>query len=309
MSRTLVPLALLLIALSIPLASVRGDEPAKPVLTKTGSGTLDLSGTPGEPPMQGTYSGTTTLSAGTLQIGAPLASGATLTPASGITVNNGVSTTFSGVIGDPTLVPAVPAASLGAVSLGTAAASCARPGKVFYLITEGAGLGDNVHSVPCTGNETVLDAVSLINGLSQVSSTKMWIARPSSTDHDKSTILPINWEDISRHGINTTNYTLQPGDRLVFGEDPLVTRANLLSKKTSIVERLMGITGLTTSTVGGLNSTPGGAGVVKDLVQKGYFTDDEEMKRLVLEIIALQEQESKKAGAKPAAELVPAPGR
>ncbi len=32
--------------------------------------------------------------------------------------------------------------------------------KVFYVITQGAGLGDNVRRVPITGNETVLDALS-----------------------------------------------------------------------------------------------------------------------------------------------------
>ena len=51
--------------------------------------------------------------------------------------------------------------------------------KVFYVITEGAGLGDNVRRVPITGNETVLDALSAVNGLSQVSSTQIWVARPA----------------------------------------------------------------------------------------------------------------------------------
>ena len=43
--------------------------------------------------------------------------------------------------------------------------------KVFYVITQGAGLGDNVRRVPVTGNDTVLDALSMVNGLSPVSST------------------------------------------------------------------------------------------------------------------------------------------
>ena len=48
--------------------------------------------------------------------------------------------------------------------------------KVYYVITEGAGMGDNVLSVPVTGNETVLDAVGQIQGLSQLSSKNIWIA-------------------------------------------------------------------------------------------------------------------------------------
>ncbi|MBM4059390.1 MAG: hypothetical protein FJ275_14320, partial [Planctomycetes bacterium] len=38
--------------------------------------------------------------------------------------------------------------------------------KVYYVITEGAGFGDNIARFPVTGNETVLDAISQINGLS-----------------------------------------------------------------------------------------------------------------------------------------------
>ena len=51
--------------------------------------------------------------------------------------------------------------------------------KVFYVITEGAGMGDDVRRIPITGNETVLDAISSVNGLSQVSSAHVWVARPA----------------------------------------------------------------------------------------------------------------------------------
>ena len=51
--------------------------------------------------------------------------------------------------------------------------------KAYYIITEGAGLGDNVVRVPVTGNETLLDAVSQVRGLSQLSTKQIHIARPS----------------------------------------------------------------------------------------------------------------------------------
>jgi AsmA protein len=51
--------------------------------------------------------------------------------------------------------------------------------KNYYVITQGAGLGDGVTRFPVTGNETVLDAVSSIGGLSQLSSRRMWISRPA----------------------------------------------------------------------------------------------------------------------------------
>jgi protein involved in polysaccharide export with SLBB domain len=48
--------------------------------------------------------------------------------------------------------------------------------KTYYIITEGSGQGDNVVRVPVTGNETVLDAISQIQGLSQLSSKNIWVA-------------------------------------------------------------------------------------------------------------------------------------
>ena len=51
--------------------------------------------------------------------------------------------------------------------------------KVYYVITQGAGQGDSVRRLPITGNETVLDAISQVNGLSQLSKKKIWIARPA----------------------------------------------------------------------------------------------------------------------------------
>ena len=51
--------------------------------------------------------------------------------------------------------------------------------KVYYVITEGAGFGDNIQRFPITGNETVLDAISQVQGLSRLSSKNIWIARPA----------------------------------------------------------------------------------------------------------------------------------
>ena len=99
------------------------------------------------------------------------------------------------------------------------------------MITQGAGLGDSVRRLPVTGNETVLDAISQTNGLSQVSSKKIWIARPSASDPEKAKILPVDWDGITDRGATATNYQIFPGDRIYIGEDPLVTRSNLLSRR------------------------------------------------------------------------------
>lgn len=44
--------------------------------------------------------------------------------------------------------------------------------RVYYVVTQGAGLGDQVLQFPITGNETALDAVSQVQGLSATSSTR-----------------------------------------------------------------------------------------------------------------------------------------
>ena len=71
--------------------------------------------------------------------------------------------------------------------------------KVYYVVTQGAGMGDGLYRFPVTGNETVLDAISQINGLQQVSSKKIWIARPTQ-GCEQVQILPVSWEAITSPG-------------------------------------------------------------------------------------------------------------
>ena len=121
--------------------------------------------------------------------------------------------------------------------------------KVYYIITEGAGLGDNVVRVPVTGNETLLDAISQVGGLSQLSSKKIHIARPAPGGFGCEQIMPIDWVAISRGGASGTNYQLMPGDRVFITEESLVATNNYLVKLISPVERLLGLTSLGISTV------------------------------------------------------------
>jgi len=119
--------------------------------------------------------------------------------------------------------------------------------KVYYVITQGAGLGDGVYRFPITGNETVLDAISQINGLQQVSSKKIWIARPTKDPYVQQT-LPVKWEQITEQGLASTNYQVLPGDRVFIAEDKLVAFDTGLAKITTPLERLMGFTLLGTGT-------------------------------------------------------------
>ena len=96
--------------------------------------------------------------------------------------------------------------------------------KVFYVITEGvgAGTGDNIRRVPITGNETVLDALTVVNGLSPVSSKKICISRLYASNPEKGTVLPVDYAAITRRGATATNYQILPGDRIFIAEDPLL---------------------------------------------------------------------------------------
>lgn len=92
--------------------------------------------------------------------------------------------------------------------------------KVYYVIYKGPKLGDHVTRLPITGNETVLDAVASMGGLSSIASTNMWLARPAPNGVGPEQILPVAWNDIARGESSATNYQLMPGDRLFIETRP-----------------------------------------------------------------------------------------
>lgn len=121
--------------------------------------------------------------------------------------------------------------------------------KVYYVVTQGGGFGDNVTRLPVTGNETVLDAVANLGGISQVSSTKLWIARPAPNGVGCEQVLPVNWEDITRGASTATNYQLMPGDRLFIAENKYSKFSAVVSNTLGPFERIFGAVSLSTSTL------------------------------------------------------------
>ena len=112
--------------------------------------------------------------------------------------------------------------------------------KVYYVVTEGAGLGDSVVRLPVTGNETVLDGIANINGIPQVASKRIWVARPGQNRFGQEQILPVDYVAITKRGDYTTNYQLLPGDRLFIEEDSRVAFDTSLGKLLAPMERMMG---------------------------------------------------------------------
>lgn len=125
--------------------------------------------------------------------------------------------------------------------------------KGFYVVMQGGGVGDGVFKLPSTGNETVLDAISSIQGLEAQSSKKIWISRPNSTGQP--TILPVDWYAITQRGASSTNYQVLPGDRVFVADDRLVARDTALAKTTSPFERIMGFSLLGTGTASRLSGS------------------------------------------------------
>ena len=113
--------------------------------------------------------------------------------------------------------------------------------KVYYVITDGGGFGEEVIRLPITGNETVLDAISQIQGLSEVSSKQIWIARPAPAGTECAQILDVHWKAITAEGITTTNYQIFPGDKIYIKADDLISLDNFIAKVTAPVERIFGL--------------------------------------------------------------------
>ncbi len=133
----------------------------------------------------------------------------------------------------------------------------------IYVIIDGGGYGQQIIPLPVTGNETVLDAISLIGGLAPVSSKRrIWVARPQPCQSNCNVILPVDWLAITMNGQTCTNYQLFPGDRVYVSANPLIALDNRLTQVLNPIERVFGAILLGSTTVrslqGNNNGTTGG---------------------------------------------------
>ncbi len=113
--------------------------------------------------------------------------------------------------------------------------------KVYYIITDGPGLGEQVFRFPLTGNETVLDALSNLHGTPPAGSRRrVWLARPSPPRKEGYQVLPVDWEAITRAGSTETNYQIFPGDRIYVKTDKLTPLDSTLTRILSPFRRPYG---------------------------------------------------------------------
>ena len=122
----------------------------------------------------------------------------------------------------------------------------------YYVVIAGAGMGESIRWFPIYGNETVLDAIGQLEGLSQVSSKTMWLSRAAPANMGVTQALPVDWEAIARGGSTDTNYQIFPGDRLYIVDDKIVAANTYIGKHTSPIERLLSISAQGTSATANL---------------------------------------------------------
>jgi len=128
--------------------------------------------------------------------------------------------------------------------------------KLYYVILDGAGSGQQVVRLPVTGNETVLDAIALVNGLLPVSDKReICLARPSPMDAAGDQVYPVDWEGLTTRGRTATNYQLLPGDRVYINSESIIEFDTKLARIISPIERLLGVTLLGHATVQALKRT------------------------------------------------------
>ncbi len=127
--------------------------------------------------------------------------------------------------------------------------------KVYFVIFDGGGFGQQVFRLPSTGNEHVLDAISLVQGLAPVSSKhRIWLSRPAPPGMGCSQILPVDWNAITQAGQTLTNYQVFPGDRIYVSANRLIAFDNYLSMVLNPINRVLGTTLLSAFTVNAVRS-------------------------------------------------------
>jgi len=127
--------------------------------------------------------------------------------------------------------------------------------KLYYVITDGAGYGEQIQAFPITGSETVLDAIARIGGLPSVASKRdIWVSRRSPHGGPYQ-ILPVCWEEITKQGITRTNYQVLPGDRIYVNSQKIIAADYWIAKVVQPVERIFGVILLGSETVHSVNGT------------------------------------------------------
>jgi polysaccharide export outer membrane protein len=132
--------------------------------------------------------------------------------------------------------------------------------KFYYVITDGAGYGEGIFRFPITGSETVLDALSQVQGLPpQATKKHIWVARRT-PNGGPAHILTVDYIGVTQGGLAGTNYQIMPGDRVYVNSDPVRKFDTEVAKYLSPVERIFGTVLLGSETVNSIRNRGSGTG-------------------------------------------------
>jgi polysaccharide export outer membrane protein len=126
--------------------------------------------------------------------------------------------------------------------------------KVYYVIFDGGGAGQQIHILPVTGNDTVLRAIAQVTGLTPVSSKHhIWVARPGPACSTCDQVMAVDWVGITTRGRTETNYQLLPGDRIYVKADGMVELDTRVARIIQPFERIFGFILLGSGTIRDVN--------------------------------------------------------
>lgn len=132
--------------------------------------------------------------------------------------------------------------------------------KAYYVITDGAGYGEQIYRFPIQGHETVIDALAGINGLPLVGSKRdIWVARRTPHPGQPDQIMPVDYVALTQHGVTQTNYQILPGDRIYVKAEKVFAVDGFLQKFITPIERVLGVTLLGSSTYNSITNRGLGA--------------------------------------------------
>jgi protein involved in polysaccharide export with SLBB domain len=108
--------------------------------------------------------------------------------------------------------------------------------KNYHIVGDVAVVG----RLPCTGHETVLDAIYFAGGLLPTAEPKdIRLARPA-RGGKPAKVYKVDLEAIQERGDSTTNYQIFPGDRLIVGRNEVVKKTVELDRLAAPIQALMG---------------------------------------------------------------------
>ncbi len=86
--------------------------------------------------------------------------------------------------------------------------------RAYYVIRDVEGRGQEVTRLPFTGSDTILDALAQLKDLPPASRCRVRVERGPQAGEGRRQVLNVDWLGITRDGLTSTNYQLQPGDRV-----------------------------------------------------------------------------------------------